>query len=466
MTYNSNIIAELSLQQARYLKRDKGVALFMRVELEMNNADVAALEKAVAFFVKRHESLRTIFPLIDGELKQVILPADERFALEFIDTNTLHKSYEEIRAEYFENAGVWFVDKQKDPLTKFFLFKLEGEKYMFLFLVDHISCDDWSMEKIIKKELMVFYQCYSGGGEPDIQPLKAQLRDYAEQRKTWISEKGEELKRYWKAKTSGYDYIFNISDFYDGYFLRNKQRLLAEKTIEKVETQKELFAIYDHPQALLYTTQISGQHFNAITAFAKNNNCTISAIIYASLSILLHSYTGKRKILIAAIIADRFVSENQLIIGNLLGEAYFTGDFSDRLVINDVIDQTFYDILTNCQNLIINYDYLDLDRAELRASCDMVVNYIKYYENLPDITAIQERHIDTDINHYPLKNTACEYDNGFILYWKYNKLLFDKELIEDIVECHQNILDFMIKNDDRTIGELKNYLKAKATITI
>lgn len=464
MTYNSNVVAELSLQQARYLKRDKGLALFMRVELEMNNPDVIALEKSVALFIERHESLRTIFPLIDGELKQVILPADERFAIEFIDINTLHKSYEEIRAEYLENTGILFDNKQKDPLIRFFLFKLEEGKHMFLLVVDHISCDDWSMEKIIKKELMMFYECYRGGGEPDIKPLQVQLRDYAEQRKTWIGEKGEELKNYWKAKTSGYDYIFNIKDFHDGYFSKNNQRLFSEKTIEKAENQQELFAIYDCPRALFYTTDISGQDFNAITAFAKNNNYTVSSIIYASLSILLYCYTGKRKTLIAAIIADRFVSENQLIVGNLLGEAYFTGELSDRLVINEIIDQTFYDILTNCQNMIINYEYLDLDRAELRASCDMVVNYLKNNENSPDITAIREKHIDTDINHYPLKNTACEYEDGFIFYWKYNKLLFDKELIEDIVECHQNILDFMIKNNDGTIGDLKDYLKLKATI--
>lgn len=466
MTYNSNIIAELSLQQDRYLKRDKGVALFMRVELEMNNPDVVALEKTISLFVRRHESVRTIFPLIDGQAKQVILPPDERFAIEFIDINTLHKSYEELREEYFKRAEQMFADKQNDPLIRFFLFKLEGERYMFLLLIDHISCDDWSMEKIIKKELMMFYQSYKDGVEPDIKPLEAQLRDYAEQRKAWINEKGEELSSFWKAKTSGYDYLFNIGDFYDGYSLRNDQRLLAERTVGKAETRQELFAIYDCPRALLYTTKISGQQFNSITALAKNNNCTISSIIYASLSILLYCYTNKRKTLIAAIIADRFSSENQLIIGNLLGEAYFTGELSDRLVVGDVIDQTFYDILNNCQNMIINYDYLHLDRAQLRASCDMVVNYIKYYENLPDITHIHEKHIDTDINHYPFKNTACEYDNGFILYWKYNKLLFDKELIEDMVECHQHILDFIIKNDDRTIGDLKNYLKVKATTTI
>lgn len=464
MNYDAHLVAELSLQQARYLKRDQGVAIFMRLEMEMNNPDVAALEKSVSFFVNRHESVRTVFPLIDGEVKQVILPADERFAIEIIDLNTLQKPYEKIRDEYFESTEIEFVNKQKDPLIKFLLFRLDEQKYMFLMLIDHIICDGWSMEKIIRKELSLFYQCYLGGNEPDIAPLKLQLKDYSTQQRAWISKKREELSAFWKAKILDYDDIFNVSDFYDGYFLRNNKRLLFERTIEKAETQQELFAIYDFPRALLYTNKISGRSFNGIKELAKISNCTISSIVYASLYILLYCYTGKSKTLIVAIIADRFSSENQLIIGNLLGEAYFPGKVSDLLTISDIIEQTFYDILTNCQNMIIDHDYLHLDRAKLRAGSDMVVNYIKHHnENSPDITNLNEKHIDVELNHYALKHTACEYDDGFILYWKYNKLLFDNELIDDMVECHKNILDYMIKNDNRTIGDMKNHFKSIAS---
>ena len=94
----------------------------------------------------------------------------------------------------------------------------------------------------------------------------------------------------------------------------------------------------------------------------------------------------------------------------------------------------------------------------------MVVNYIKHNENSPDITRLDEKHIDTETNHYALKHTACEYDDGFILYWKYNKLLFDKELMGDMVECHKNILDFMVNNENRTIGDMKNYFRTLAAV--
>jgi len=464
MNYDSILVAEPSLQQARYLKRDQGVAIFMRLEMEMDNPDVAAIEKSVSFFVSRHESVRTVFPLIEGEVKQVVLPADERFAIEFVDVNASHKSYEKIRDEYFESAEIRFVNKQKDPLIKFLLFRLEGQKHMLLMLIDHIICDGWSMEKIIRNELMTFYQCYVNGSEPDIGPLKLQLKDYSNQQRAWLSKKRDELSGFWKAKVSGYNDIFNVGDFYNGYFLRHNRRLSFERTVKKVETQKELFAIYDCPRALLYTNKITGQTFNNIKELAKISNCTISSIVYASLHVLLHCYTGKNKTLMMAIIADRFSSENQLIIGNLLGEAYFPGEVSDQLIISDIIEQTFYDILTNCQNMIIDHDYLHLDRAKLRAASDMVVNYIKHNENSPDITRLDEKHIDTETNHYALKHTACEYDDGFILYWKYNKLLFDKELMGDMVECHKNILDFMVNNENRTIGDMKNYFRTLAAV--
>lgn len=433
----------------------------MVLELAMDDPDIAAIEKTISFFVKRHESVRTIFPLIDGEIKQMVLPYDEkRFELEFIDTTKIPESYATIKEEYLKRTQIIFADKQTGPLVNFLLFKLDENKHAFFLLIDHIICDGWSLERVIREELAIFYQSFKAGSEPNIKPLKAQLRDYCDQQNTWLVENREELSSFWKNKLFGYDTPFNINNFHQGYSLRNKG-LPDERTIERAKTQKELCTIYDCPQAFLYTVTISGQRFNRIKELAELNKCTISSIVYASLYISLYCYTGKSRILLAAFIADRFTPANQLIIGYLIGAAYFPREISDDFIVRDFIDETFHDILTGCQNIIISDLYLDLDSTTLRTSCDVLVNYIRQTSTLPPLTEILEQHIDTPGIYYPLEYAVFEYEDGLAFYWRYNKLLFDKELLEDLAGFHKNTLDFMTRNSDSTIGELSSSFKAK-----
>lgn len=467
MKYNSNVIADPSARQIGYFKRHQGHAVFLPYEVEINEPDIDALQKSISFFIRRHESVRTIFPLIDGEIKQMILSADdERFAMEFIDTTTSSESYEEIRNGYFKRVETMLLDKAKQPLIKFFLFRLSDGIHRFIFLIDQIISDRWSMEKIVKKELIMFYQFYLNGTEPDVIPLKVHLTDYCDQRKKWLYDKREELSDFWKTKTSKCDTLFNISDFYDGYFLRNHKKLPEKINTEKALGQDELFALYDCPDALVYTFRISGRQFAKIKELIKIYNCSMSTIIYASLYMLLYCYAGKHKSLLKGLIADRFTSETRIIIGNLIGEAYFSEIMSDDLVIGNIIQETFFEILTNCQNMIIDHEYLDLDGSTFRAGCDISVNYIKFDGLAPELTEIREKHVVTEGIFYPMFHIIHEFDDGFVFYWKYNKLLFHEELIDDMVKCYKGILDFIVENDDRTVGELKNYLKPKVHVTM
>jgi len=464
MKYNSNVTADPSARQIGYFKRHQGHAVFLPFEVEINELDIDALQKSISFFVQRHDSVRTTFPLIDGQIKQMLLSADdERFALEFIDTTISGQPYEEIRDGYFKDVETMLLDKAKQPLIKFFLFKLKDGRHKFIFLIDQVISDRWSMEKIVKKELVMFYQCYLNGTEPDIAPLKVNLIDYCNQRKKWLHDNREELGNFWKAKTFNCNTAFNIGDFYNGYFFRNDERLPERINTQKTLSQEELFAIYDAPDALVYTIKISGQRFAKIKELVKINNCSTSTIIYASLYMLLYCYADKNKALLKGLIADRFTSETKLIVGNLIGEAYFSAGISDNLVLSEIIQETFFEILTNCQNMIIDHDYLDLDGPTFRACCDISVNYIQFIGSAPELSEIIGKHVVTEGIFYPIFKVIHEFDDGFVLYWKYNKHLFHEELIEDMVKCYNGILDFVAENDDRTIKDLKNHLKQKTT---
>lgn len=459
------MIYEACLRQIGYLKHQQSLSKNMIlegpivVEIDMNDPDIPAIKKTLAFFVKRHESLRTVFPLIDGQIKQQILPYDaSKFALNFIDLNETNLVLDAIKEKYYNNARNSFADKQNLPLIKFYLIKLDKKRHKFFLLIDHIICDKWSINMIIKKELTTFYQSFLAGHEPFIPPLKEHLGDYCEQQNKWLIKKKEELSDFWKTKLAGYYNLFNVNDFYYGYALKNRHAIPENRKVKKTIDQNELFSIYDSPLALLYTINISGQSFCLLKELAKTNSCMISSIIYASLYISLYCYTGKSKILLAAFIADRFTSAHRLIIGFLIGAVYLPREITDDLVINTLINDTFHDTLTSCQNIIFHDAYLGLDSPKIRASCDILVNYSRHPSKMPGLSDMLEQHIDTPGIYYPLEFSVYEYEDGLTFYWKYNKILFKKELISDFAQFHKATIDFIITNSDKTISELNQIL--------
>ena len=56
------------------LEPDKAVYNIPVAVLVRADADVPALERAFTEVVRRHEGLRTVFRVVDGELRQVVLP--------------------------------------------------------------------------------------------------------------------------------------------------------------------------------------------------------------------------------------------------------------------------------------------------------------------------------------------------------------------------------------------------------
>lgn len=459
---NSSIISEPSIGQREYLRylqnRAKELPSYMLMEIKAEIMDIPAVEKAISFFLKRHESVRTVFPLIDGEIRQEVLPeTDERFKIEHIDVVNLKKPFTDSKEEYYKEAATLFSHIDKGPLIKFYLFKVEGFYYNFSLLIHHIICDEWSYA-VMSKELTWFYECYASGNEPDIQPMASQLRNYCDAQNALLCRNREELSAFWKNKLQGFDSLFDIASFYEGYS-RRKNMKLSELPDKKNMTLAELTEIYDRKGAFSYTKLIAGDKFENLKKMAELNKCTFSSLIYASLYILIYAYTRRNKVLLATLVADRYIPAHQCLIGCLLGAIYLPESISDQVVINDFIRKTFLDFTTSCSKIIFDHDYLDLDGIRLRAICDMYINYKRQEYNLNKNFGSIEKHVEISEVYYPLICTAGEYDDGFAFAWNYSKYLFDKEVIEDLVKCHEDILVYMSLHGSGTIRDILNYLE-------
>ena len=165
--------------------------------------NVQALEQSLTSIVRRHESLRTTFSLVDGEPVQIIQDAAEH-RLEIADLTGLDEEPRRREADRLiqEEAQRPF-DLRRGPVFRTSLLRLAAEEHILLLTLHHIVSDGWS-QGVLRKELSALYNGFSQGKPDTLPQLPIQYADYAAWQREWLQ--GEALEQqigYWKQNLQG-----------------------------------------------------------------------------------------------------------------------------------------------------------------------------------------------------------------------------------------------------------------------
>jgi amino acid adenylation domain-containing protein/non-ribosomal peptide synthase protein (TIGR01720 family) len=250
--------------------------------------NISALANTLTEVVRRHEALRTTFPLENGQPVQVVHPA-EPLKLPLIDLRALSISESFAERLVHEEAARPF-DLEQGPLLRATLLRLGAGEHVLLFTMHHIISDAWSMGLLVS-EVAALYGAFLKGEASPLPELAIQYADYAVWQREWLQ--GEVLEQqvgYWREQLAGAPAELALPS--------DKRRPAVQSyrgATERIVLEESL------SEALKQVSQAEG-----VTLFMS---------LLAGWSLLLGRYAGVEEVMVGTFIAGRTRAEVEQLIG-------------------------------------------------------------------------------------------------------------------------------------------------------
>ncbi|WP_241427966.1 condensation domain-containing protein, partial [Clostridium saccharobutylicum] len=385
--------------------------------------DTEKFENVFKELIKRHESLRTSFEIIDGIPMQKIYKEID-FKMEFIEKD--EKELESIIKQFLKPFVL-----NEPPLLRVTLVKLKEERYAMLLDIHHIVSDGVSME-ILLKEIGYLYE----GKKLD--ELKIQYKDFSEwQKKFFTTEAAKKQEAYWLKEFSGKIPVLNMPTDYqrpsEQSFEGDKIKFRLDKTV--TDKLKEIAAKTD---ATLYMT------------------------IVAAYNVLLSKYTGQEDIIVGSPVAGRTHESFQNIVGM----------FVNTIALRNFpkSDKKFIEFLTEVKKKFLeSYENQDYQFEELIVRLDVEKDFSR---NPLFDTMVAWQNVDireADISGlsfvpYDFNSSIAKFDLTLLVYeskeglectFEYCTKLFKKETIEKFAASFGKVLTQIVENSKATILQIE-----------
>src|SRR5439155_5432359 len=273
--------------------------------------DIGALEQGLNEIVRRHEALRTIFYVVEGQPVQIILPSLS-LPLPVMDLSHLPEIEREAEVGRLANEEAQRpFDLCLGPLMRATLLRLNDADHVLLLTVHHIASDGWS-KGVLFRELSVLYEAFTNGKPSPLEELPVQYADFAQWQREWLQ--GDVLETqlgYWKTQ------LDNIQ-------------------ILQVPTDQPRPAILRYRGAS-QSIVLSKKLTEALRTLSRQQDVTLFMTLLAAFQTLLHRYTGQGDIVVGSPIANRNRTEIEGLIGFFVNTLVLRSDLSDNPTFRELL---------------------------------------------------------------------------------------------------------------------------------
>ncbi len=408
------------LNQIKDVGVSYNIPMIMVIEGKLNTSQ---FEKTIKELVKRHESFRTAFELIEGEPVQKVY--------EEVDFKII---YDELRENRIKNKIEEFIkpfDLSKAPLLRVELLKLSKNKHLFMMDTHHIISDGISM-RIFIKEFISLYE------EKKLPGLRIQYKDFSHWQNNILETKiVEKQKEYWLAKFNDKIPVLNMPTDYTRPAVRSFEGDLVNFEIEKKLVEE-------------------------INKLAAKTGTTLYMVLLGAYNVLLSKYTDQEDIVVGTPVAGRRHSDLDNIIGMFVNTVamrnYPKGEKSFKEFL-DSVKKTALEAYENqdyqFEELISNLDIArDLSKNPL---FDVMFTLQNIDIGNIEIEGLKFRpyEFENKISKFDITLSAIELKDKIIFSLEYCTKLFKRETIERLSKHYVNILKEVTKNVEIKLSEIE-----------
>ncbi len=285
------------------------IALGVRLRGALN---AAALEQTFGEIIRRHESLRTVFPAVQNRPVQVI-ERPTRFNLPVVDLSALTEEERERRAARLaQEETLRRFDLAQGPLVRIMLLRLGHEEHIVVSTMHHIIGDGQSFEVIIA-EMNQIYSALSSGQPSPLAELEVQYADYAAWQRGWLQGEALETRlAYWRKQLEG-----------------APRRLTLPQRRSRPKVQRF--------NGAKHFIEMSTEQTEALRELSRREGVTLFMTMLSAFVLLLNRYTGDEDIVVGSTYANRERAEAERIIGMLTTTLVLRADVSGMVTFKDIM---------------------------------------------------------------------------------------------------------------------------------
>ena len=397
----------------------------------------AALKQTFSEISRRHENFRTSFPVVDGELVQVVQPP-ATVSFPVVDLSQLSDAEREsINAKLAKTELERPFDLQAGPLVRLALIRCSDQDHTLMCMLHHIISDGWSRGVLIG-EVSALYEAFRRGEPSPLPELKIQYVDFAVWQRQWLQ--GEALDRelsFWRDQLAGAPAMLELP--------------------------------LDRPRPPMQTYRGAAESFNLapelserLRALSQQHGTTMFMLLLAAFLTLLHRYTGQEDIVVGTTVANRERAEIEPLIGFFVNMLALRANCSGNPTFTELLSsvretslRTYAHQATPFEKVIQelspkrNPDYLPLFQA------------IFTFQNQPTLTELTLAELTLSVPQKEITTSHCdllldmhEGKEGLQGGMQYNPDLFDRITIVRLIEHFQKLLEGVARNPELRLSEL------------
>lgn len=416
----------------------------------LGDLDIAALGWTLDAIARRHESLRTVFGLIDGAARQHVCDHAPR-ALPVIDlaacpaaarARLLHALTRREQARPFDLAT--------GPLLRAAVIRLEPREHVVLLTMHHIISDGWSMGVLIREVGELYARRVRGSGSaeapPELPELPVQYADYA----LWQRE-----------QLAGPNAAAQI-----GYWQRRFAAGVPELDLPS-DRPRAAVSRFRGARHAFWLTQDRAE---ALRAFSRREGASLFMTLLAAFKVTLHAYTGQERLLVVTPIAGRDPIQTEPLIG------FFVNHLP--LITTVSPDMGFRDVLRHVRETVLDafaHQAVPFNELVRRLRPEREANYAPLHRALFNLLNVPMTPLaleGLEVVRAPMApRQSAKFDlslhvnatmDGLAAAFEYDTQLFDASTIHEMTERYTTTLDEAIAAPEAPIARFAFATRAQA----